>query len=421
MLFRGNPAIVSAGSKVAFCMPDGTTHERKAPTRASETMRAMTAVKITRAELYELVWGTPMSQLAEQFGVSDVALAKTCKRLGVPHPGRGYWARVAAGQRVKRTPLAKAATGETEWTILERSTEPRPPKPEVPKVPVPADLRGSSEAIRRLGEALGSATKDQYERLSLGGAERPLLAVTVATHRRALLLLAGLAAAAEKRGHTFSFEGDGGERRLLLTAAGERLPVSVVERLEQKDHVLTAEEEKRAASGYRRGIPKYDEFAGGRLQLFMYGEAGARTSWSDTKTRTLDRQLGSIVVAAESEVHRRREHRRAEELRRKEEERRRAAEEEARLSKRRQQARAKYQEELGADLGRAASAWSDVQAIRSFLDAVREAIPSSQRSARTTAWLSWADSFVGATDPLTRVADVVRDVEPSEEELRRRM
>ena len=44
----------------------------------------MTETKISRAELYELVWGTPMSRLAAQFGVSDVALAKTCQRLGVP-------------------------------------------------------------------------------------------------------------------------------------------------------------------------------------------------------------------------------------------------------------------------------------------------------------------------------------------------
>jgi hypothetical protein len=376
----------------------------------------MTPIKVSRSELYELVWGTPMSQLAAQFGVSDVALAKTCKRLGVPRPGRGYWARLTAGQKVKRTPLGKAAAGETEWTFLQRSTEPRPPKPEVPKVPVPAELRGSSEAVRRLGVALGSATKDQHERLVLGGMDSPVLAVTVATHRRALLLLAGLAAALEKRGHTFSFENGGGPGSLLVTVAGERLPVSLVERLEQKDHVLTADEEKRAATGYRREIPKYDEFPGGRLQISLYGEGG-RSSWSDTKTRTVDRQLGSVVVGAELEVRRRTERRRAAELRRKEEERRLVAEEEARLRRRVQQARTKYQEELVVELRRVATAWSDAEKMRAFLAVVRKTVPSSKRAERTTAWLAWADSCVKAMDPLTRIADFVRDVELTDEQL----
>lgn len=87
-------------------------------------------MKITRAELYELVWRTPMSRLAGEFGISDVALAKTCDRLAVPRPGRGYWAQIAAGMKVKRPPLGKVASGAQEWTIVKRSggAGPRPPK-----------------------------------------------------------------------------------------------------------------------------------------------------------------------------------------------------------------------------------------------------------------------------------------------------
>ena len=35
----------------------------------------------------------PMKALAKEYGVSDVALAKTCKKLLVPVPGRGFWRR----------------------------------------------------------------------------------------------------------------------------------------------------------------------------------------------------------------------------------------------------------------------------------------------------------------------------------------
>src|SRR5688572_487201 len=60
---------------------------------------------LSRQELYDQVWQTPVRKLAEQFGVSDVGLAKICKKHGIPRPPVGYWARVAFGKRVKRTPL----------------------------------------------------------------------------------------------------------------------------------------------------------------------------------------------------------------------------------------------------------------------------------------------------------------------------
>ncbi|WP_312938753.1 hypothetical protein [Agrobacterium pusense] len=60
---------------------------------------------MSREELYELVWSTPMQKLAETFGLSDRGLAKTCQRYLVPVPSRGYWAKIDAGQPVKRTPL----------------------------------------------------------------------------------------------------------------------------------------------------------------------------------------------------------------------------------------------------------------------------------------------------------------------------
>ena len=50
----------------------------------------------TRQDLYELAWSKPMVELAQDFGISDVALAKRLRKLGIPVPGRGYWARVAA-------------------------------------------------------------------------------------------------------------------------------------------------------------------------------------------------------------------------------------------------------------------------------------------------------------------------------------
>lgn len=58
-----------------------------------------------RNKLYEEVWHEPVSTVAKRYGVSNIALAKTCRRLNVPLPPRGYWAKVKSGQPVTRPKL----------------------------------------------------------------------------------------------------------------------------------------------------------------------------------------------------------------------------------------------------------------------------------------------------------------------------
>ena len=47
---------------------------------------SQTRIRLTRAELYEKVWATPMRTLAKEFGMSDVGLAKVCRRHDIPVP-----------------------------------------------------------------------------------------------------------------------------------------------------------------------------------------------------------------------------------------------------------------------------------------------------------------------------------------------
>jgi hypothetical protein len=62
--------------------------------------------RYNRETLYQEVWSSPTRDVAKKYGVSDVALGKTCKKLLIPLPGRGYWNKVSAGKRVpKRPPL----------------------------------------------------------------------------------------------------------------------------------------------------------------------------------------------------------------------------------------------------------------------------------------------------------------------------
>jgi integrase len=78
-----------------------------------------------RESLHELVWTAPIVEVAKRLGVSDVGLAKLCRRAEIPTPGRGYWARVESGQRVGRAPLPPAPESLPELLRI-RGTEPPP-------------------------------------------------------------------------------------------------------------------------------------------------------------------------------------------------------------------------------------------------------------------------------------------------------
>ena len=68
--------------------------------------------RVRRSELYAKVPSEPMVKIAKECG----RLAKTCKRLDLPIPPRGYWAKLPAGKTVSKLPLpaAKPMTSE-QW------------------------------------------------------------------------------------------------------------------------------------------------------------------------------------------------------------------------------------------------------------------------------------------------------------------
>jgi hypothetical protein len=69
----------------------------------------------SREEFYSLVWTKPLSELGPDLGMSDVALAKTCRRFNIPIPGRGHWAKIRAGKPSFQPPLAERNFGEDEF------------------------------------------------------------------------------------------------------------------------------------------------------------------------------------------------------------------------------------------------------------------------------------------------------------------
>lgn len=67
----------------------------------------MIKARLTRKELLDLVWQTPLSELGPKFGLSDNGLRKICKKHHIPTPPVGYWTKVKFGKHVPKPPKLK--------------------------------------------------------------------------------------------------------------------------------------------------------------------------------------------------------------------------------------------------------------------------------------------------------------------------
>lgn len=75
-------------------------------------------VRVSRKDLYDRVWSEPVMKVAEKWGLSGTGLKKICRRLEIPVPHRGYWARVKAGHKENRPKLPSLAEGEAEEILI---------------------------------------------------------------------------------------------------------------------------------------------------------------------------------------------------------------------------------------------------------------------------------------------------------------
>ena len=77
-------------------------------------------IKISRSELYDLVWSKPMATLAKEYFISDNGLRKICKRMDIPLPQLGYWQKIQYNKKVNVIPLPKDFKGEDSIQLNER-------------------------------------------------------------------------------------------------------------------------------------------------------------------------------------------------------------------------------------------------------------------------------------------------------------
>lgn len=99
-----NASVQSIASYIDF---DGLPSlEALKPTRHAHYLK--------REDLYQLLWTAPVAEIAARMGLSDVGLAKACRRADIPLPPRGHWAKVGAGQRIVQAALPPKPVGLPE-------------------------------------------------------------------------------------------------------------------------------------------------------------------------------------------------------------------------------------------------------------------------------------------------------------------
>ncbi|MGK5089929.1 hypothetical protein WDW86_20450 [Bdellovibrionota bacterium FG-2] len=103
---------------------DAKAEETKLASAADKEERARNIKTFTYQEFYDLVWSTPARTLSPDLGISDVMIAKICKKHNIPKPYKGYWTKYYAGQKPKQRQLPQVAKmSEGKIVILRKSAK----------------------------------------------------------------------------------------------------------------------------------------------------------------------------------------------------------------------------------------------------------------------------------------------------------
>src|SRR5690606_37644072 len=316
----------------------------------------MTVARVfTREQFYELVWSKPMTHLAKDFAISDVALHKICRKHGIPNPPLGWWAKKAAGKKVKQTPLPEAKPGAPDRITIadgEFGRESANLAAAREQARIQASEGDDNEAAPPhpiLDRTIAKLRKEKPSDIGLIAiSQGGLIKCEVAPQSvdRLAVILPRIVRAASLQG----FQLVGGEGSAHFKSETEVIGFSLSELVKREKHVLTdaertkeeAWQRKRDLAARRNGwdsvffdkprFPEWDYHPTGQLsfefeQVYVLGGGTApRRSFRDAKIQRLENMASevgvglAVLAAAKTEQRLKRE---AEERRREEERRRR--------------------------------------------------------------------------------------------------
>lgn len=346
--------------------------------------------ELTRLELYEKVWATPATKIAAQMGISDVALAKRCKKLNIPRPPRGYWAKIAVGRKPAKKPLP---TSEEEKLLGKDQKSSR--------VQIPEKNRRLHTAAQDLLDALREEKPDAEGLVRVSGRTFPSADVSTQLISHAARCVSSILFLCEQRGVPFK-KARSSYDTAYFERKHDRLHLSIHE-LEITVKVDPATQDKRSPPWEWK--KSYRELS--RKLTFTIGEdryvrQKQGKSWSETDSQPVEETIQQVVDGIcehfveldrerEREVERRQKA--AEEYERKREEERRM-EHKASLKK--------IPRQRAEDFLIAAEWWRLFQNANDFIDCCEKNWRSSQADVLTEeqhAWIVWAREQSDALSP----------------------
>jgi hypothetical protein len=365
----------------------------------------------TREKLYAEVWSRPVMQLAKEVGVSDVAVAKICRRLWVPVPPRGYWARIAAGHTPRKPPLPPRGEGTPgshvfrRWRAPEGAVASTVTDDDAPSVTVPLTLEKPHALVRKSQSYLARAAK-AFDIPARPPEEALDVAASEASLDRALRVMDALLKALEERGHRvevkkvqpaaewrYGNQMPPGAPRWHTFAVVKSTPVefSLDEGYETIEVPPLPPSGSRETRSWDLARPTKERVPNGRLVLIIRNAPRAeRVTCADTKRQPIEARLGAFILLLEAtasaiEAERIQAAREAEERRRREAEWQKADE------------RRRREEALAKDLDRRLDHWLAALRYRQLADAV-EAMASDGKDAKRAPWLAWVRSYAARVE-----------------------
>lgn len=377
---------------------------------------------LDRQKLYDEVWSDPVSIVAQRYGLSDVGLAKICRKLRIPLPGRGYWAKVKVGNKVYRTPLPKVTEGQllridiakislseikTRSLAKQKTVE---IKEAIGQLVVPNELISPHQLIKATSKRLKRRDGWTDEKgLRSAPAEVLHLEVTRTALDRALLITDTLLKHLAKQSITVRI--DAQRKRTIMNVDGIDVELKVSEHVKRTLHIETAIEIRARERYWSRlnrdftasypHIPRFDYHPTGELTITV-GHWPSH-SWKDTPRTPLEMRLGTVVAGTISlamDI-------RAKEI---EEERRR---EKLRLAEERYAFMVQQMEnekQLLQKLEEDAADWERASRLRAYINAVKNnAVSEDRLSEDLMKWIIWAQAKADWLDPLVHVSDLILD------------
>ncbi len=365
---------------------------------------------LNRKALYDLVWSKPMTQVAHEYGLSDRGLAKLCERNSIPVPPRGYWAKKAAGQKVKKAPLIVLDDKKPETAILLSKAEPvasvfangKNEKSALPEViqqaidreKLPENLIKVPATMHNPHVVVASWIKERQERDRQSRGYNWHTPVTP-LDRRMWRLTSCLFKQLEARGFKIAEESiDRYRKEVMIRYESDKVGFQIGERIKQYRRALTDEEKKERYSSTQKWTQVRENT--GKLEIIF--EPGG-SSWSKIKIQEEDERpfediLNEVVIKVIEAMW----DAKCQRLKNEENERQRRKEEHDRYERKKS---AENEQKRRLNLEYKAQSWKRAQEIREYIDAVKTAREQGKLQiddAEFNAWKAWVAAHADDID-----------------------